>query len=248
MSVASVPPRIRRHHESSLPELAEICRARQVVDRLGGRFSLELGIYVDRKAEEIDRWALAATLLGDPGPVSVAIHTYRVLEHAGVRTFEDVRDRDREEVVCLLGEGGYARCDESTASRLLVLAEAVADRYAGGLATLGETIVEPGELERALGALPGWDSRTVGTFLRELRGVWPGADVPLDPCAALAARHVALPTDLHGLSALAAAAHLDFRDLEVGLTRLALVHDSAHCPGGEECPFAEFDREQFVHF
>lgn len=248
MSVASVPPRVRRRHESSLPELAEISRARQVVNRLGGRFSLELGIDLERKAGEIDRWALAATLLGDPSPVSIAIHTYRVLEHAGVRTFEDVRDRDREEVVCLLDEGGYARFDESTASRLMSLAEAVADRYAGGLATLGETIVVPRELERALGALPGWDTATVGTFLRELRGVWPGAEVPLDPRAALAARHVALPSDLHGLSSLATAAHFDFRDLEAGLARLALCHGFAHCPGGEECPLAEADREQFVHF
>jgi hypothetical protein len=160
----------------------------------------------------------------------------------------DVRARDREELVCLLDEGGYVRYDASTVSRLLAVAEAVADRYAGRLATLGEAIMGPSELERALGALPGWDPATVGTFLRELRGVWPGADVPLDPRAALAARHVALPSDVHGLSSLAAAAHLDFRDLEAGLARLALCHGFAHCPGGEECPFAEFDREQFVHF
>jgi len=248
MSVAPVRPRARHHHDSSLPEFAEICRARHIVDRLGGRFSLELGIDIDRDAEEIDRWALAATLLGDPGPQSVAIHTHGVLARAGVRTLADVRARDREELVCLLDEGGYVRYDASTVSRLLSVAEAVADRYAGRLATLGEAIMGPSELERTLGALPGWDPATVGTFLRELRGVWPGADVPLDPRAALAARHVALPSDVHGLSSLAAAAHLDFRDLEAGLARLALCHGFAHCPGGEECPFAEFDREQFVHF
>ena len=248
MSVASVSLRSRHHHASGVPELAEICRACNIVERLGGRFSLELGIEVDRKAEEIDRWALAATLLGDPSPVSVGISTYRVLEQAGVRTFEDVRARDREELVRLLDEGGYLRCDVHTVSRLLALAEAIADRYAGRLALLGEEIMGASELERALGALPGWDPVTVATFLRELRGVWPGADVPLDPRAALAARHVALPSDRHGLSSLAAAAHLDFRDLEAGLARLALCHGFAHCPGGEECPFAEADREQFVHF
>jgi len=230
-----------------VPELAEICRARQMVARLGGRFSLDLGIDVDRNADEIDRWALAATLLGG-SPTSVAIHTYRVLEGAGARTLEDVRHRDREELVRLLDEAGYVRYEESTASRLLALAEAIADRYDGRLAALGEKSVSPSELERALGALPGWDPVTVGTFVRELRGVWPGAEVPLDPRAAHAARHVALPSDLAGLSALATAAHLDLRDLEAGLARLALRHDFARCPGGEECPFAEFDREQLVHF
>jgi hypothetical protein len=62
------------------------------------------------------------------------------------------------------------------------------------------------------------------------------------------ARHVALPFDVRGLSAVAAAAHLDLRDLEVGLVRSAWVHDLAQCPGGEECPLAAFDREQLVHF
>lgn len=231
-----------------MADFAAICRSRHIVETLGGRFSLELGIDLNHDPEEVERWALAATLLGDPSPASVAIRTYRVLEQAGVRTIEDVRDRDPRELVSLLDKGGYVRYDESTVSRLLAIAEAITGRHAGRLAALGEEIVLPSELERALRALSGWDLATVGTFLRELRGVWPGADVPLDPRAALAARHVALPSELHGLSSLAAAAHLDFRDLEAGLARLALCHDLARCPGGEECSFAEFDREQFVHF
>jgi hypothetical protein len=231
-----------------MPELGAIGRARHIVAALGGRFSLELGIDLDRGAGEIDRWALAATLIGDPCPVSVATHTYRVLERAGIGTFADVRACDREQLIRLLDKGGYVRDDEAAATRLVALADALADRYAGGLAMLGQEIVGPSELERELGALPGWDRATVATFLRELRGVWPGAEIPLDPCAAPAARHVALPSDLRGLRVLSAAARLDFRDLEAGLIRLAVSHDSTHCPGGEECPLAEADREQFVHF
>lgn len=247
MSVA-YPAQARNHNESCQPRLAEICRARHVVGTLGGRFSLELGIEVDRNDGDVDRWALAATLVGDPSPASVGIRTYRLLGQAGVRTFEDVRDGDRELLLRLLHEGGYVPYGESTLSRLLALAQAVGDRYAGRLATLGERVVEPRQLERALGALPGWDPRTVGTFLCELRGVWPGAAVALDSRAARTARHVALPSELHGLSSLAAAAHLDVRDLEVGLVRLALAHDLTDCPGGEECPFAAFERDQLVHF
>ena len=248
MTIASVTPQRERCDGPTMPGLGETSRARHIVATLGGRFSLELGIDVDRDTREIDRWALAATLIGEPSPMSVAVHAYRALERAGIETLADVRVCDREQLVCALDEGGFLLCDESTALELLALAAAIGDRYPGGLAPLGEEIQEPFELERELCALPGWEAATVRTFLRELRGVWSGADVPLDGRASLAARHVALPSDLDGLSALAAAAHLDFRDLEGALIRLALSHDPAQCPGGEECPLAEADPEQFVHF
>lgn len=242
------PPQALNRLGSHQPGFAEVCRARHIVATLGGRYSLELGIEVDLDEREVDRWALGATLVGDATPAAIGIRTYHVLEQAGLHTLDDVRGSDRDELGRLLDEGGYAADVDSTRSRLRALAEALADRYAGQLATLGEGIADPRELERALGALPGWDARTVGTFLRELRGVWPGADVALDRSVVRAARHVALPTALDEFSALAVAAHLDLRDLEVGLVRLALAHDLNRCPGGEECPLAAFDRGQFVHF
>lgn len=246
MSTASVIPR-RRNHTTML-EVGEISRARNIVSRLGGRFSLEVGIDVDSGGGAIDRWALAATLIGDPSPMSVSVHAYRVLERAGIDTFAGVLACDRKRLVRVLDEGGYVGDDETTASRLLALAEALPNLYPEGLATVGQEIEEPLDLERELEALPGWDREIVQAFLRELRGIWPGAAVPLDTRAALAAHHAALPCDLGGLSVVAEGAHLDFRDLEAGLTRLALSHDPTHCPGGEECPLVQVDREQFVHF
>jgi hypothetical protein len=241
-------PRPAHRHGSKVSDLGAICRARHIVKTLGGRFSLELGIDLDRDPEAVERWALAATLFGNRISTAVAMRTYRVLEHAGVRTIEDAGGRDRKELISLLDEGGYSRYDERTASQLLALAKVIADRHDGRLATLGESVVDPMELERSLKALPGWGPVTVRAFLRELRGVWPGAEVPLESRAALAARHLHLPSRPHALSSLAAAAHLDFRDLEAGLVRLCLCHDFAGCPGGEECPFAAFDRDQLVHF
>jgi hypothetical protein len=231
-----------------VPGFATICRARKIVATLGGRFSLELGIDLDRDLEEVERWALAATLFDNRGPTSVAMRTYRVFEHAGVRTIGDAGRRDLEELISLLGDVGYVGDDERIASRLLDLGEVIVNRYDGRLATLGEEVVDPSELERALDALPGWGEVTVEAFLRELRGVWLGVDVPLDTRAATAARHLKLPAESHAFSSLAAAAHLDFRDLEAGLVRLYLGHDLDGCPGGEECAFAAFERHQLVHF
>jgi hypothetical protein len=89
---------------------------------------------------------------------------------------------------------------------------------------------------------------TVRTFLRELRGVWFGATPRIGQDSARAAEHVHLPVTLEGLGSLALVAHLDPRDLEAGLVRLALCHDFACCPGGEECPFASLDPDEYVHF
>lgn len=223
--------------------IAEIDSARHVVATLGGRFSIELGIDVDCGAEDVERWALAATLFGNRIPVGVAMRTYGVLERAGVRTIADAGERRREELVALLDRGGYVRYDERTARRLLALAEALAARYGGRLAALGEQVTDSGELERALRALPGWGPVTIRAFLRELRGVWPGANPSLDERTIAAARHLELTASIDSLRSVAAAAGLDVRDFEAGLVRLALAHDLARCPGGEECPFAGSRRE-----
>jgi hypothetical protein len=217
------------------------------VTTLGGRFSVELGIDLDR-ADEIDRWALAATLLGNQVSMLIAMRTYRVLERAGIRTIRDAGAAHREELGSLLDEGGCGLFDEQSASRLQGLASAIGDRYDGRLSMLGDEVLDSDELERALTDLPGWDAATARLFLGELRGVWPAANAALDHRARAAARHLRLPVGSDGLSSFAAAAHLDFRDLEAGLLRLFACHEFAGCPGGEECPFGEFEPEQFVHF
>jgi hypothetical protein len=248
MSATYSPP--RPHHDSApeLPDIAEICRARHIVERLGGRFSLELGIDVDRGRHEVERWALAVTLLGDDNLWTCARRTYRVLEDVGVRTIADAGRLDSEQLVRLLDEGAYLRYETSMATRLRELAGVVGDRYAGRLAVLGEHPTDPAELARTLRALPGWSPAIVQAFLRELRGVWAGAEPPLERCVQHAASHVALPCGEEALRSLAESAHVDFRDLEAGLVRLARDHDLASCPGGEECPLAASDHEQLVHF
>ncbi len=117
------------------------------------------------------------------------------------------------------------------------------DRYDGQVAVLGRRFTAYPELHAALDALPGWGPVTVGLFLRELRelrGVWPGADPPLDEHAAAAARHLGLASAQPGgtgLTEMASAAGLDVRDLESWLVRLDLAHGraTAGCPGGQAC-------------
>lgn len=221
-------------------------RARRVVDLLGGRFSSELGIDVDADDGEVEKWAVAATLFGARIPARTAGRAYRALADAGLERLSDASRWSRDDLVAVLDEGGYARYDFRTAARLQALARALRAHWEGRFASL-RGIRDPSALEAALDALPGWGPVTVRLFLRELRGVWPGADPPLDARATRAAGHLRLlpgarsANPWNRLRALAEKAGLDGRDLEAALVRLDLEHhrDLADCPGGDRCHLLE---------
>ncbi len=132
------------------------------------------------------------------------------------------------------------RYDFRTATRLHDLAAPVRDRWGDSAAEIGRRLTDPDALAAALDDLPGWGPVTVGPFLRELRGVWPGARLPLDRRAAEAATHLGWLTATDGaleqVGAIAVRAGFDARDLEAAPVRLALRHRRlAGCPGGRAC-------------
>jgi hypothetical protein len=222
--------------EQTLRDGEALAVARGLVEARGGRFSVEMGIDVDRGEREVERWLLAATLFGTRISAAIAIRTYRLMAEAGVGTLGHVEARSWDELVELLDRGGYVRYDYRTATRLQQLAAALHGQRIDALrkGTLEQT-------RAALDALPGWGPVTISLFLRELRGVWAGVDPPLDHRAARAAHHVGLlgTSDhlLQRLRALATQAGLDFRDLEASLVRLWMAHHRQfeHCAGGPRC-------------
>jgi hypothetical protein len=214
--------------------------ARRVVAVLGGRYSAELGIDVDAGEAQVERWFVAATLFGARIPARVAERAFGVLGAAGLARIGQMRHVPSGDLIAMLDAGGYARYDVRTATRLLELAEIVNERYDGQVAVIGRRFAAYPALRAALDALPGWGPVTVRLFLRELRGVWPGADPPPDERAVAAAHHLGLTaarSDAAFLAGLAAACGLDVRDLEAGLVRLDLAHGRAMagCPGGQAC-------------
>ncbi len=225
--------------------------ARHVVDTLGGRYSAELGIDVDAGDAEIERWFLAATLFGTRITAEIAARTFRVLTGAGLVRVGQARHIPHRMFIGYLDQGGYARYDEQTVARLRALSEIIGERYDGQAAVIGRRHQSYPGLRAALGVLPGWGPVTIQLFLRELRGVWPGAQPPLDPRAEYAARHLGLLSParpgrtssaapgLGALNRLATDAGTDPRDLESGLVRLTLAHHHhrwlSRCPGGGLC-------------
>lgn len=217
--------------------------ARRLVETLGGRFSAELGIDVDGGDPEIDRWFLAATLFGTRISTTIVERTARTLFDAGVHSIVDAGTLTRRQLVALLDAGGYARYDFRTADRLADLARVVGQRHGGRVASLGRELTDPAVLAKALDALPGWGPVTVRVFLRELRGVWPGAALPLDERTLATARHLQLlsnrtsaRTGVERLAELAMEAAVDRCDLEAALVRCSIAHGrQAGCPGGGRC-------------
>jgi len=218
--------------------------ASEVVSRLGGRYSTELGIDVDADDGEVERWFLAATLFGARISAAVAEHSFRTLTVAGAGTIDQLRDVPADEVVALLDAGGFAHYDVRMTRRLRALAAHINLCYDGEVSALGRRNRTYAALRSALLDLPGWGPATGDLFLRELRGVWAGAQPPIDRRALLAGRHLGLigpgDDDAAALAAITDAADeeiLDPRDLECALVRLTLAHCrlQARCPGGRGC-------------
>jgi hypothetical protein len=168
-------------------------RAAEWVDRLGGRFSAELGIDLaaDREAE-ITKWFLAAILFGTRISKVIAANTYRAFERAGVLTPQQIMQTGWDGLVRILDAGGYVRYDFKTATKLLDVFGALRNRY-GTLETLHAVAADARDLENRLKGLgKGVGEVTVGIFLREMRGVWEKAQPPLSPPAIAAAKDLGL--------------------------------------------------------
>jgi hypothetical protein len=230
----------RRTPNPSRHAVALVCR---LVAHVGGRYSTEAGIDVDGGDGEVERWFLAATLFGTRISAVIAQRTFRVLDGAGLVRIAQARDFSWDDLVALLDEGGYARYDFRTATRLHALADAVTERYGASVAEIGRRNTTYRELRAALDDLPGWGPVAVEVFLRELRGVWPGAQPPLDARAVRAAVHLGLMTSAdrdHAFGVLVTICRtgdLDVRDVESTLVRLSLAHrrDMDDCPGADAC-------------
>lgn len=166
--------------------------ARRVVDRLGGRHSAGLGLDVDAGDAEIERWFLAATLFGTRITAQMAERTFGVPASAGVSWIGQARHIPQGTSIAYLDEGGYARYDALTVARLQGLSEIIGERYDGRAAVIGQRHTTYPALRGDLDVLPGWGPVTIQLFLRELRGVWPGAQPPLDACAEHAAASASL--------------------------------------------------------
>jgi hypothetical protein len=206
----------------------------EVLSRYSGRFAAELGIDLRSGPEARQKWFLAAILYGARISGQLAARTYLVFASRGLWAPEAILAQGWDNLVILLDEGGYARYDFKTATKLLKVMGSLKEQYQGSLERLHDLSGSYADLEgrlRALGA--GIGPATVNIFLRELRGIWTRATPPLGPLAQRAGEHLGLlPPGLTPEAALEALSGEwqaqpvpanDLADLEAALVRLGLA-------------------------
>jgi len=129
----------------------------------------DLGVKVTRSDESsLFQWLVASLLFGKRIKQAIAAATWRALVQThGRDTPRKIVHCTHRELVKILGEGGYARYDESTATRLHLLCRTLLDEYEGGVTGMVHASENRTDFERRLLQLKGVGPVTLRIFMRE---------------------------------------------------------------------------------
>lgn len=170
--------------------------AARLLRQAGTTFADEAGITLRDKPKPLFQLLTLAMLASKPIGAEVAMAAAAEVFRAGLRTPEAVLQADRATMIDAFGRAGYARYDESSATRLTALATRVRERYGGDLRMLAaESEGDAGRAARALQEFDGIGPTGADIYLREAQDVWPWAQPYFDDRAVAGAQQVGLPTD-----------------------------------------------------
>lgn len=135
--------------------------------------AVDLNIHLVKDDEQaLFKWLIASFLMGKRIRSGIAADTYKVIVD------KHQRDTPRKLAACahgalvnMLGEGGYARYDESTAERLLKLSKKLNEEYGGKIMNIREASQDRADFEKRLAEFEGIGPKTVEIFLRDAREV-----------------------------------------------------------------------------
>ncbi|MEU9097354.1 endonuclease [Streptomyces sp. NPDC048361] len=194
---------------------------RTLVRRYGQTYAAEAGIRLQNTPQPLYRTLVLADLLSARIRASVAVATSRALYEAGLRDPRRMADATWQRRVDVLGEGGYRRYDERTATQLGDGARLLLDEWGGDLRNLRKQADgDADELRGLLRRTPGLGPAGANIFLREVQDVWPEYAPFLDAKAIEGAERLGLPEDPTALARLAG--DTPHAELAAALVRAAL--------------------------
>jgi endonuclease III len=199
--------------------------SQDIVRRLGNQagrtYAEEAGIRLADKPMPLFQLLVLCMLASKPIDATVAMRAARELFAAGLRTPDAVLDARRRTMIAAFGRAGYARYDESSATRLVEMAQTVRDEYGGDLRRLAEGH-DVDVTRRRLKQFKGIGDTGSDIFLREVQDTWTWLRPYFDARALDTASRLGLPDDPHELQRLATDGTAA---LAAGLVRAALDED-----------------------
>ncbi|MCV7384747.1 endonuclease [Mycolicibacter longobardus] len=176
---------------------------RRLLRRAGTTYAQEAGIRLRNQPMPLFQLLMLCMLASKPIDAGIAARAARELFDSGLRTPHKILEADRRTVINALGRAHYRRYDESSATMLVELAEAVQEDYRGDLRLLAERSGrDVAAATAALKQFKGIGDIGASIFLREVQDVWPWARSSFDDRALAAARDLGLPGNADELSAL----------------------------------------------
>ncbi|UNO43200.1 endonuclease [Streptomyces sp. MST-110588] len=169
---------------------------RALLEGHGQTYAAEAGIRLKDTPQPLYRLLVLAVLLSARIRATTAVAAARALADAGLRDARRMADATWQARVDALGEGGYRRYDERTATQLGDGARLVLEKYGGDLRKLRDAAGgSTGRLRTLLREVPGLGPTGIDIFLREVQAVWTALAPYLDAKALDGARRVGLPGD-----------------------------------------------------
>lgn len=171
--------------------------------RHGQTYAEEIGIRLANTPAPLFQWLVAAHLYSTRISADLARRGVQALLKAGWTTPRAMLDSTWEERVRVLNRAGYARYDESTATRLEQNCSLLLDRWSGDLRRLREEADHDVARERLLlKRFKGIGEVGADIFLREVQALWPEVFPLADRKALEAAGRLGLPTTAEGLAGM----------------------------------------------
>lgn len=159
-------------------------------------FAEDAGIRLRNEPEPLYQLLVLCMLQAKPIRATVAVGAARGLFDAGLTTPAALLAAPRARLITIFGAAGYARYDESSATRLRSMSQLLIDEHSADLRTLRDTA------PKSLQAFDGVGPACATMFAREAQGVWPELAPVFDKKALQGAAKLGLPQDPEELAAL----------------------------------------------
>ncbi|MFG2628923.1 endonuclease [Streptomyces sp. NPDC048473] len=175
-----------------------------LLSRYGTTYAAEAGVRLRNTPQPLYQLLVLSDLLSARIRASVAVAAARALFAHGMRSPDRMIGATWQQRVDALGEGGYRRYDERTATQLGAGAELLLVEYGGDLRRLRkEADGDLGILRSGLRRTPGMGPAGADIFVREVQAVWPETAPFLDGKALQGAEKLGLPASPAKLARLA---------------------------------------------